>query len=62
VAGNRKVVIIAGMLFAGVLARGADSSQVAAMKSDVAGKIDSMQKQIQVMVDEVFSFGELGFQ
>jgi aminobenzoyl-glutamate utilization protein B len=34
----------------------------AAMKADLAGEIDHMQKQAQVMVDSVFSFGELGFQ
>jgi aminobenzoyl-glutamate utilization protein B len=34
----------------------------AAMKADLAGQIDGMQKQAQVMVDTVFSFGELGFQ
>ena len=34
----------------------------AAMKADMAGHIDSMKKQAQVMVDSVFSFGELGFQ
>ncbi len=34
----------------------------AAMKADLAGEVDSMKKQIQVMVDSVFSFGELGFQ
>jgi aminobenzoyl-glutamate utilization protein B len=34
----------------------------AAMKADVAGQIDAMKKQVQVMVDSVFSFGELGFQ
>jgi aminobenzoyl-glutamate utilization protein B len=33
-----------------------------AMKADLAGRIDSMKKQAQVMVDTVFSFGELGFQ
>lgn len=32
------------------------------MKSDLAGQIDAMKKQAQVMVDSVFSFGELGFQ
>src|SRR5579862_3705718 len=36
--------------------------KVAAMKADLAGEIDHMQKQAQVMVDSVFSFGELGFQ
>src|SRR6516165_7178404 len=34
----------------------------AAMKADLAGQIDAMTKQAQVMVDSVFSFGELGFQ
>jgi aminobenzoyl-glutamate utilization protein B len=34
----------------------------AAMKADLIGQIDSMKKQAQVMVDSVFSFGELGFQ
>ncbi|MBY0502448.1 MAG: amidohydrolase [Bryobacteraceae bacterium] len=32
------------------------------LKSDLAGEIQSMAKQAQVMVDTVFSFGELGFQ
>src|SRR5437660_3289609 len=34
----------------------------AAVKADLAGQIDAMKKQAQVMVDTVFSFGELGFQ
>ena len=34
----------------------------ASLKADLAGKIDGMKKQAQVMVDSVFSFGELGFQ
>src|SRR6266487_3283044 len=34
----------------------------AAMKADLAGQIDAMKKQAQVMVDSVFSFAELGFQ
>jgi aminobenzoyl-glutamate utilization protein B len=34
----------------------------ASMKADLVGQIDGMQKQAQVMVDSVFSFGELGFQ
>jgi len=33
-----------------------------AMKADLAGRIDGMKKQAQIMVDTVFSFGELGFQ
>src|SRR3984893_16202183 len=34
----------------------------ASMEADLIGKIDGMQKQAQVMVDSMFSFGELGFQ
>src|SRR5450755_3875535 len=34
----------------------------AAIKADLRGQIDAMKKQAQVMVDSVFSFGELGFQ
>src|ERR1017187_7512039 len=34
----------------------------AAIKADLSGQIDGMKKQAQVMVDSVFSFGELGFQ
>ena len=33
-----------------------------ALKTELNGQIDAMQKQAQVMVDTVFSFGELGFQ
>jgi len=33
-----------------------------AFKAEIIGQIDAMQKQAQVMVDTVFSFGELGFQ
>ncbi len=38
------------------------AEKAAAMKADLSGQIDSMKKQAQVMVDSVFSFGELGFQ
>jgi aminobenzoyl-glutamate utilization protein B len=38
------------------------ASKEAAMKADLAGQIDAMKKQAQVMVDSVYSFGELGFQ
>src|SRR3984957_5813725 len=40
----------------------ASSAKEAALKADLAGQIDGMKKQIQVMVDSVYSFGELGFQ
>jgi aminobenzoyl-glutamate utilization protein B len=36
--------------------------KVASIKADLVGQIDAMKKQAQVMVDSVFSFGELGFQ
>jgi aminobenzoyl-glutamate utilization protein B len=38
------------------------SDKESAMKADLRGEIDHMQKQAQVMVDSVFSFAELGFQ
>ncbi|PYS00327.1 MAG: amidohydrolase [Acidobacteria bacterium] len=36
--------------------------KAASMKADLVGQVDAMKKQAQVMVDSVFSFGELGFQ
>jgi aminobenzoyl-glutamate utilization protein B len=46
-----------------IFAQGKVSSEKeAALKADMAGHIESMKKQAQVMVDTVFSFGELGFQ
>src|SRR5579864_8357213 len=39
-----------------------DPQKEAAMKADLTGQIDAMKKRAQVMVDSVFSFGELGFQ
>lgn len=52
-------------LLAGCLAPGQQKvapQREAAMKADLAGQIDGMKKQAQVMVDSIFSFGELGFQ
>ena len=40
----------------------ADAPPLAARKKAAAAAIDGMAKQIQEMVDSVFSFGELGFQ
>src|SRR5436853_7941360 len=48
-------------LFAACLPAQAPDKE-AAMKADLAGQIEGMKKQAQVMVDSVFSFGELGFQ
>src|SRR5712671_3648180 len=36
--------------------------RAAGIKADLAGQIETMKKQAQVMSDTVFSFGELGFQ
>lgn len=54
-----------GFLFAAgaVLAQPQISAEKeAALKADLTGSVDAMKKQAQVMVDSVFSFGELGFQ
>ncbi len=40
----------------------AQASREVALKADLAGQIEGMKKQAQVMNDMVFSFGELGFQ
>jgi aminobenzoyl-glutamate utilization protein B len=59
----RKIVVLAAL---GVLALQGQPKitpeKEASMKADLAGQIDGMKKQAQVMVDSVFSFGELGFQ
>src|SRR5258708_21074465 len=36
--------------------------RAAGIKADLAGQIDAMKKQAQIMNDTVFSLGELGFQ
>src|SRR5437763_9060619 len=53
-------LLIFPLVTVGLLAQTPDKE--AAMKADLAGQIDAMKKQAQVMVDSVFSFGELGFQ
>jgi aminobenzoyl-glutamate utilization protein B len=56
---------IALLLAAAALLAAQESGSVnreAALKADLAGQIDGMRKQAQVMVDSVFSFSELGFQ
>lgn len=52
------LVIVAGALAQSKIA----PDKEAAMKADLNGQIDAMKKRAQVMVDSVFSFGELGFQ
>ena len=39
-----------------------DAAKVEALKAELIKEIDKQQKQTQVMVDMVYSFGELGFQ
>lgn len=67
----RTLTTIALLVFsAGVTAAGQQTAsgpavskeKESAIKADLAGQIDGMKKQAQVMVDTVFSFGELGFQ
>src|SRR5256885_8480293 len=54
---------LAALLFAGsAFAQNISAEKQAAIKADLMGEIDHMKKQAQVMVDSVFSFGELGFQ
>ena len=40
----------------------ATTPQLEALKAEAAREIDAKAKMIQVMVDQVFSYGELGFQ
>jgi aminobenzoyl-glutamate utilization protein B len=37
-------------------------AKVDSMKADLAGEVDAMKTRTQIMVDQIFSFGELGFQ
>ena len=59
----RKVALFS-LLFAGLALsqQKVSPEKEASMKADLATQIDGMKKQAQVMVDTVFSFGELGFQ
>jgi len=56
----RKLTLTLALSAACLLAQAPDKE--AGMKADLAGQIDAMKKQAQVMVDTVFSYGELGFQ
>ncbi|HLY20800.1 MAG TPA: amidohydrolase [Bryobacteraceae bacterium] len=57
----RKLIVLIFTLCAAAQSPVAPGKE-AAMKSDLTGAVDAMKKQVQVMVDSVFSFGELGFQ
>ena len=39
-----------------------DSARLAALKDEIAREIDGMHEFTQQMVDQIFSYGELGFQ
>src|SRR5437667_4234408 len=59
----QKMILLGVLGTCAVLAQPKTSPEKeAAMKADLTGQIDAMRKQAQVMVDSVFSFGELGFQ
>jgi aminobenzoyl-glutamate utilization protein B len=59
----RNTLLVAALCAVAALAQPKVSPEKeASMKADLTGQIDAMKKQAQVMVDSVFSFGELGFQ
>ncbi len=58
----RRVVLLAVLAATAFAQTKPTPEKEAGMKADLIGQIDAMKKQAQVMVDSVFSFGELGFQ
>src|SRR5713226_2234717 len=56
------LALLAGAACAAAQTPKVSPEKEAAIKADLTGQIDAMKKQAQVMVDSVFSFGELGFQ
>jgi aminobenzoyl-glutamate utilization protein B len=56
---KRTLILLA---FAASSAAAQTDPRLAALKAEVQKEIESQARQIQVMVDQVFSFGELGFQ
>jgi len=60
----RKILFLSLLLAAGLVfgQQKVTPDKEAALKTELATQIDGMKKQTQVMVDTVFSFGELGFQ
>ena len=61
---NRFVASVTLLVLAAAapLSQAQPATKEAGMKADLIGQLDGMKKQVQVMVDSVFSFGELGFQ
>src|SRR3984893_2227769 len=59
----QRFLLLSGLAVACAFGQNQVSPEKAAgMKADLMGQIDAMKKPVQVMVDSVFSFGELGFQ
>lgn len=60
---SNRLLVVALASVACLSAQGTVSAErESAMRADLNGQIEAMRKQAQVMVDTVFSFGELGFQ
>jgi aminobenzoyl-glutamate utilization protein B len=62
-----RTCLVASLLTVGAFAQNKyaatpDSAALAAMKQDAVAKVESQAKLLQVMVDTVFSYSELGFQ
>src|SRR5579864_1191383 len=58
----KRTLLLAAVLTSLAIAGPTDSAKEKAMKADLAGQVDSMRDQVQVMIDTIFSFAELGFQ
>src|SRR5271154_261404 len=55
-------LLLAVVITAVALAGATDSAKEKAMKADLTGQVEGMRDQVQIMVDTIFSFAELGFQ
>src|SRR3954447_21843622 len=58
----RNCPLLSLCISASLLAAQPDAPKIDAMKADLMGKVESMKTRSQIMSDEIFSFGELGFQ
>src|SRR5579863_5569482 len=58
----RKLLVLLALAAPAFAQPAISAEKEASIKADLVGQIDAMKKQAQVMVDSVFSFGELGFQ
>src|SRR5271154_5364759 len=55
-------LLLAVVITAVALAGATDSAKEKAMKADLTGQVEGMRDQVQIMIDTIFSFAELGFQ